>query len=232
MKSQNAKWVAMAAMGVMIGMTACNKKSEESASKDIREESGEAIQDIKETAQASAEKVREEAAQTTRDIKEGADKAVSKVKEESRQATRDAKEGTQTAAEKTREESRQATRDTKEGASNVKQEARQTARDIDEAARNSVALAKAPRPGDVGATKVDEQIIARIRAELSKHNDISSEVKDIAIKADNGKITLNGTVTSSEIRREMARITGKEEGVKSVNNELKVAERVGAGTSD
>lgn len=197
MQSQNVKWAAaVAAMGVMIGMTACNKKSEESASREIQEESKDAVQDIKQDAQAATDKVKEEATQTTRDIKEGADKAVSKVKEESRQATRDTKEGAQSAADKTKE-----------------------------------AMTKAS-PGDAGVTKTDEQVIARVRGELSKHNDVSGEAKYIAIKAENGKVKLTGTVTSKEISKEIARIAGKETGVKSVDNELKVAERVGAGTAD
>jgi osmotically-inducible protein OsmY len=238
MQATRAKWILITALGLGVGMIGCNKKDEAGAA--ARSENGES------SAATAGEAGGTEGGaagtgsgdQPTAADKLGrkADQAGAKTQEEMRQSARDAGEGVDKASSKAKEETRQSARDTKEGAqkagSRISEEARQTARDIDQGARNAAAYVRGQQPGDSGATEADRQLIVHVRGNLSKYNTVSLEARDIAIKSDKGKIILVGTVTSSEIKADMARHAREVSGVKTVVNDLKVADRVGAGSSD
>lgn len=153
--------------------------------------------------EAAARQAKEEARQTGRDIKEGAEDAGAKVQEEARQSGRDIKEGAQKAGAKTKEE------------------VRQTSRDIKEAVA-----------GDRGKTEADRKLNARIREALNKDNTVASEADDVDIRTENGKVELQGTVTSKDAKQGIARIAGDIAGKAQVVDKVKVAERVGTGPEE
>lgn len=199
---------AITVIAAMIWITGCNRE----AKQDQSESSGE----------AAARQTEEEARQTGRDMEEAGKQSGSKVEEEGRQTSRDIKEGAEKAGAKTQEEARQSGRDIKEGAqaagSKTKEEARQTSRDIKEAVS-----------GDQAKTDADKQLNARIREALKKDKAVASEADDVDIRTENGKVELQGTVTSKEAKQEIARIAGDIAGKTMVQDKVKVAERVGTG---
>lgn len=189
MQALHANRAVMAALGMLIGLTACNKKEVAKAATP------------QEVAPAA---VPDSQAKTSTAAMEG------------HRADSGAKAST----------------DGKGLLGDIERETRQTARDLDQAARNSVALIKGARPGDSGSTDADRQLIARIRGTLSKHKSVSAEVDGIAIRSNGGKVTLKGAVSTEAIRKDMAKHVGEVGEVKGVANDLIVAERVGAGSSD
>jgi osmotically-inducible protein OsmY len=214
---------AILAVSALIGITACNRETKRDA----------------DNSDASA-KAAEEARQTNRDVKEGTGAAVDsirgenkedresmsgKARDESRQAGRDVKEGAGKATDKTKEEARQAGRDVKEGAkdvgSKIKEEARQASRDVGETLG-----------GDRGVTEADKKTLTRIRSALRKDKETAKEADDVKITVDNGKVNLRGTVTTAEVKKDMARVASDIAGSTKVVDDVKVAERVGAGTND
>lgn len=153
--------------------------------------------------EAAARQAEEETRQTGRDIKEGAGKAADKVQEEARQSGRDIKEGARKAGAKTTEE------------------VRQTSRDIKEAVA-----------GDQGTTEADKKLNTRIRDALNKDKAVASDADDVDIRTGNGKVELQGTVTSKEAKQGIARIAGEIAGKTQVVDKVKVAERVGTGPEE
>lgn len=124
-----------------------------------------------------------------------------------REAKRDAEgtsgEAAQSAAEKTEEE------------------ARQTGRDIGELFA-----------GDKGKTDADKALTSRIRTALKNDKAAAKEASDINIDTENGVVRLTGTVATADDKKEIARVAGTAAGTAKVRDEIKVAERVGAGSND
>jgi X-X-X-Leu-X-X-Gly heptad repeat protein len=246
------------AMAAMIGLTACNRESKregDAAAREAAEDSREAARQAEAGAVRSEDAASREARQTGNDVREGAGQLTDKTKEEARQTNRDIREGADKVGssegpagrdvhardvndgadkategagqltDKTKEEARQTNRDIKEGADaasgKVREEARQTNRDLKEA----VGM-------DEGETAADKQLITRIRTALKADKDVAAEARDIRIEAENGEVDLEGTVTSKEIKDGIVRVARKIAGATKVDDEMKVAERVGAGASD
>lgn len=199
---------AIAAIAAMIWITGCNKEAKqdqgetsgEAAARQTEEETRQTGRDMEEAGKQSGSKIEEEGRQTSRDVGEGASKAGSKAKEEARQSGRDIKEGAQAAGSKTKEEVRQTSRDIKEAVS-----------------------------GDQGKTEADKKLNARIREALKQDKTVASEAGDVDIRTENGKVELQGTVTSKEAKQGIARIAGDIAGKTMVQDKVKVAERVGTG---
>jgi osmotically-inducible protein OsmY len=103
----------------------------------------------------------------------------------------------------------------------VGEEARQTSRDL-----------KRTFEGDNAVTAKDKDIITRIRTGWSKDPETAKEADDLDVSVENGAVLLKGTVTSAETRTDAVRIAEKTSGVTRVTEEIKVAERVGAGSRD
>lgn len=216
------------AMAAMIGFTACNRESKregEAAAREAAEDGREAAREAEAGAVTAEDAASREARQTGNDVREGAGQLTDKAAEEARQSGRDIREGADKAGARTAEEARQTTRDIKEGAGaatdKVREEARQTNRDLKEAAAM-----------DDGSTAADKQIITRIRTALRADKDVAGESRDVRIVAKNGEVTLEGTVASKEAKDGIARISREIAGATKVDDDVKVAERVGAGASD
>lgn len=206
------------AISAMIVFTACNREAnresraadgtariapDTSLSDQARREGREMDKDASGAANRTGDKAAEEARQAGRDIKEGADKAGSKVGEEARQTGRDIKEGANKAGAK------------------VGEEARQTSRDV-----------KGYLKADDAASAGDRAILNGIRKGWTNDAETVKEAGDVFISVNQGKVSLFGTVTSADAKSEMIRIAEKEKGVVRVTEEIKIAERVGAGSGD
>lgn len=165
------------------------------------------------------------AREAAREAEAGAVNAGDAASREARQTGNDIREGAGQLTDKAAEEARQSGRDIREGAGaltdKAKEEARQTNRDIKEA----MAL-------DDGKTAADKQMITRIRGALKNDKEVAAESRDVRIIAKDGKVSLTGTVTSKEAKDGIARISREIAGATKVDDEVKVAERVGAGSSD
>lgn len=223
---------AIAAISAMIWITGCNKEADrengnagESAAREAAEESREAGTELNEAGKPAGSKVGDGARRTGTDAGESGNKADIEIGEEARQTGRNV-EGPGKVGDKIREESRQTGRDIREGAdragAKAGEEARQTGRDLGEA------MAR----GDAGKTDADRQLTARIRAALKADKDVAAEAGDVRIRTENGSVNLVGTVTSKDAKEDIARIAGDIAGKAKVDDDLKVAERVGAGTGD
>lgn len=172
---------------------------------------------------------------------------------ESKQAARD----NAAAAKENVAESREAIRDSSAAAMNsnktmgeketmgekAKEDARETGKDISNGAATAANKAKdmTNKAGekvegvfleDKGLTKTDAVTNEKIRAALKKNKDVAREASDIHIVTENGAVSLHGTVTSATIRDEVIRIAGSVAGKTKVGNDIKVAERVGAGPDE
>lgn len=147
------------------------------------------------------------------------------AREEAREAGNEASGAADRAGDKAAEEARQTGRDIKEGANatgaKVGEEARQTSRDI-----------KGYMKADDAASTGDREILNRIRNALKSDAETAKEAGDISISVNQGKVSLFGTVTSTDTKAEMIRLAEKEKGVVRVTEEIKIAERVGAGSGD
>lgn len=102
----------------------------------------------------------------------------------------------------------------------IAEETRQTTRDIKEAF-----------DGDKGKTEADKALTTRIRNTLKNDKTVSKEAADVDINTENGVVKLTGTVATAEAKREIARIASDIAGKAKVNDDVKVAERVGAGSN-
>lgn len=208
--------VPLLAISAMIVLTACNREGKRDT---------DAAEAARNDTQSMSENARQEGREMGNEAAGAADRAGDKAAEEARQSGRDVKEGSKEAASKVKEEARQTGRDIKEGANaagaKVGEEARQASRAV-----------KGMLEGDNAATAKDKEIITRIRAAWSKDAEAAKESDDVDIAVDKGAVVLKGTVTSTDTRKEMARIAKKESGVTKVTNEIKLAERVGAGSGD
>ena len=213
---------------VILGLVACNKTSQEKANEtasSVKQEATEAIQDIKENAQDAAAKVKEESREAVSDIKEGAANATDKIRDEAAKAGNGIRGTTSEKsaklakdADKTTDELRAEGRQT---ADNGKVEARQTNRDIHEA----LGL-------DQGRTKADEKLNESIRAALKANKTAARDIDDISLETDNGNVQIKGTVTSEEMKKEIAATVRKVAGLTKVTDKVNVADRVGAGSND
>lgn len=147
------------------------------------------------------------------------------LSEKARNEGREMEKDVSGAADKTGEEARQAGRDIKEGASaagaKIGEEARQASRDV-----------KGYMKADDAASAGDREILDRIRKAFKSDAETAKEAGDISISVNQGKVSLFGTVTSTDTKAEMIRIAEKEKGVVRVTEEIKIAERVGAGSRD
>jgi osmotically-inducible protein OsmY len=214
----------------LIGFTACNKSSQEKANEKsaaVREDAEKAAQDIKENAQDAAAKVKEEAREAASDIKKDASNAAENIRDEAgkaNSAVRNTDKGDQASA-KVREESRQASKDVREEArqtnGDIKTEARQTARDV----REALGI-------DKGKTDADDKLNNRIRDALKADNATVHEGSDVVLETVNGHVHVRGTVASEDAKKEIASVARKVAGLTHVSDEMKVAERVGAGPRD
>ncbi|MDB5105135.1 MAG: hypothetical protein JWP91_2824 [Fibrobacteres bacterium] len=230
---------AILAISAIIGMTACNreaKRDANDASAKTAEEARQTNRDVKEGADNAANSTDKAAADTRDEAAKAADKdhynnsgtsaIIDSLRGEKGAATGKATEGGKTASGKVNEESRQSTRDVKEGAQTVggkiQEEARQTTRDVGDVVG-----------GDKGVTEADKKTLTRLRAALKDDKKASKDADDVKITVDNGKVRLHGTVASPEAKKEIARVAGKVAGGASkVSDEMKVTERVGAGSND
>jgi hyperosmotically inducible protein len=87
-------------------------------------------------------------------------------------------------------------------------------------AENNDASPPQPHSDGVGATITDTAITAKVKAKLM--GDHRLKKSDIGVMTTNGVVTLDGTATSSKAKSEAERVTKSIEGVKSVDNTLKV----------
>ncbi|MDQ3003345.1 MAG: BON domain-containing protein [Fibrobacterota bacterium] len=224
---------AILAVSAMIGLTACNKEAKRDAndaSAEAQEEARQTNRDIKEgTAKATdeAHQAGRDAQQAGHDAKTGAANEADQVGRKAESSARDqgAREVTGAVVDSIRGEIRQTSRDIKEGTqaatAKVGEEYRQTTRDIGEA----IGL-------DKSTTDADKALTARIRKALKADKDVASEAGDIRIITDKGEVKLLGTVTSKDVKSEISRIAKDVAGMTKVNDEMKVAERVGTGAND
>jgi osmotically-inducible protein OsmY len=207
--------VSLLAISAMIVFTACNREAKRDA------DASNATVRTGDDSLTLSEKARNEG----REMENDASRAANKTGEEARQAGRDIKEGSQEAGSKVKEEARQTGRDIKEGANaagaKVGEEARQASRDV-----------KGYMKADDAASAGDKEILTRIRKAWKSDAETAKEAGDISVSVNQGKVALFGTVTSAETKADMIRIAEKEKGVVRVTEEIKIAERVGAGSGD
>jgi osmotically-inducible protein OsmY len=216
--------------GAMIGFTACNKASREKASEksaEVRQDADKAMKDIKEDAQKATAKVQDEAKQAANDIKDNAADARKNIANEAGKAgdaVRNAtdKDGKAVPDERRadndngtmRDEARQAGKD-------VKTEARQTSRDVKEAMGM-----------DQGKTAADKKLNERIRTAIKANKIAARDADDVTLVTEDGHVRLKGTVATEEAKKEIASAARKVAGLTKVNDDVKVAERVGQGSND
>jgi hyperosmotically inducible protein len=77
-----------------------------------------------------------------------------------------------------------------------------------------------PHSDGVGATITDSAITAKVKSKLM--GDHRLKKSDISVMTTNGVVTLDGTANSSKAKSEAERVAKSVEGVKSVDNNLKV----------
>jgi osmotically-inducible protein OsmY len=201
----------------LIGFTGCNKSSQEKASEksaEIRKDADKAMEDIKENAQKATEKVEKEAKQAAGEIKENAAEARQKIANETGKLGDSTRDRSGEAKNDAKAEARQADRD-------VRTEARQTNRDVHEA----LGL-------DQSKTTADKKLNERIRAALKRDKTAARDAGDVTLETRDGHVRLKGTVASEEAKKAIASQARKVAGLTHVSDDIKVAERVGQGSSD
>jgi hyperosmotically inducible protein len=77
-----------------------------------------------------------------------------------------------------------------------------------------------PHSDGIGATISDTAITAKVKAKLMEDHRLKKS--DISVITTNGVVTLNGTANSAKAKTEAERVAKSIEGVKSVDNTLKV----------
>ncbi len=87
-------------------------------------------------------------------------------------------------------------------------------------AENNDASPPQPHSDGVVATIDDTAITAKVKAKLM--NDHRLKKSDISVMTTNGVVTLEGTATTTKAKSEAERVAKSVEGVKSVDNNLKV----------
>lgn len=216
----------------LIGFTGCNKSSQEKASEksaEVRKDADKAMEEVKENAQKATDKVEKEAKQAAGEIKENAADARQKIANEAGKAgdavrnsadkddktvRTDARDDGRTAKNDAKAEARQTDRD-------VKTEARQTNRDVHEALGM-----------DQGKTAADKKLNDRIRAALKRDKTAARDAGDVTLETRDGHVRLKGTVASEDAKKAIASEARKVAGLTHVSDDIKVAERVGQGSSD
>lgn len=213
---------------VIIGLAACNKTSQEKANEsasNIRQETKEAVQDIQEGAQNAAAKVKEESREAVSDIKENSAEAAREIRQEGAKAGENIREGTSAKSDQARDNAKKASdalrAEGSDAADKAKVEARQTGRDISEA----LGL-------DQARTQTDKQLNERIRAALSANAITARDDDDVSLETDNGNVQIKGTVTTEDMKKEIAGVVRKVAGITNVTDKVKVADRVGAKSND
>ena len=199
--------LAVSALISMGGLVACNKtarqESAEDKSNSLKQEAQQTAENIKEEAKQAAADVKEGASQTASNIKEGANEAADKIKAEAEKAGDALKEGADKAAAKTSEA------------------ARQTSADIHETLT-----------GDRGKTPADEKLNVRIRTALKASVVASKEAGDVKLDTKDGHVTIVGTVASSDGKKEIAHVARKVAGLTHVDDDIKIAQKVGQAAGD
>lgn len=216
----------------LIGFTGCNKSSQEKASEksaEVRKDADKAMQDVRENAQKAADKVEKDAKQAVGEIKENAADAREKIANETSKAN-DAARNTadkndKTVRNDTRDDARQAKND-------AKAEARQTNRDVNTEARQTNRDVHEALGMDQGKTSADKKLNDRIRAALKRDKTASRDAGDVTLETRDGHVRLKGTVASEDAKKAIASEARKVAGLTHVTDDIKVAERVGQGSSD
>lgn len=201
----------------LIGFTGCNKSSQEKASEksaEVRKDADKAMQDIKENAQKASDKVEKDAKQAAGEIKENAADAREKIAKETGKLGDSTRDRSGEAKNDAKAEARQTNRD-------VKTEARQTNRDVHEALGM-----------DQSKTTADKKLNERIRAALKRDKTAARDAGDVTLETRDGHVRLKGTVASEEAKKAIASQARKVAGLTHVSDDIKVAERVGQGSTD
>lgn len=213
---------------VIFGLVACNKTSREKANEtaaNVQQETKEAIQDIKENANDAAAKVKEESREAVADIKEGAANAADKIRDEAGKAGENIR-GT------TSEKSAKVSKDEGKTSDELRAEARQTGNDAKVEARQTNRDMHEALGLDQGRTKADEKLNETIRAALKANKIAVRDIDDISLETDNGSVQIKGTVTTDEVKKEIAATVRKVAGLTKVTDKVNVADRVGAKSND
>ncbi len=214
----------------LIGFTGCNKSSQEKASEksaEVRQDADKAMQEVKENAQKAADKVEKDAKQAVGEIKENAADARQKIANEASKGS-DAIRNSADKDDKTvRTDSRD---DAREAKNDAKAEARQTNRDVNTEARQTNRDVHEALGMDQGKTAADKKLNDRIRASLKRAG--THDAGDVTLETRDGHVRLKGTVASEEDKKAIASQARKVAGLTHVTDDIKVAERVGQGSTD
>lgn len=81
---------------------------------------------------------------------------------------------------------------------------------------------EASRTGTTGAAKSDRNLIRQVRKALSDDKSLSREAHNVKVSAQNGTVTLKGTVKSDEEKNRVAEIAKQVSGVTDVVNNIEV----------
>lgn len=84
--------------------------------------------------------------------------------------------------------------------------------------------APAEETADVGVTLADRSLNTRIREALQNDTDLAFSAADIKLLTDNGKVTLQGSVATEQMKEELMAKVEQVAGVKTVENQLTIAE--------
>jgi len=214
----------------LIGFTGCNKSSQEKASEksaEVRQDADKAMQEVKENAQKAADKVEKDAKQAVGEIKENAADAREKIANEASKGS----DAIRNSADKDDRTVRTDSRDDARAAKNdAKAEARQTNRDVNTEARQTNRDLHEALGLDQGKTAADKKLNDRIRAAFKRAG--TRDAGDVALETRDGHVRLKGTVASQEEKEAIASQARKVAGLTHVTDDIKVAERVGQGSSD
>lgn len=86
--------------------------------------------------------------------------------------------------------------------------------------------------GDRGKTEADKKVSERVREALKADKTLADDASDIHISTVNGEVNLTGTVATAEAAKAIGKVASTVAGAKKVDNDIKVTERIGAGTRD
>jgi osmotically-inducible protein OsmY len=224
------KALLFALSATLMGFTGCNKSSQEKASEkaaDVRQDADKAMQDVKENAQKAADKVEKDAKQAVGEIKENAADARQKIANEASKGS----DAVRNAADKDDRTVRTDSRnDARVAKNDAKAEARQTNRDVNTEARQTNRDVHEALGMDQGKTAADKKLNDRIRAAFKRAD--TRDAGDITLETRDGHVRLKGTVASEEDKKAIASQARKVAGLTHVTDDIKVAERVGQGSTD
>ncbi|MBW8889078.1 MAG: BON domain-containing protein [Fibrobacteres bacterium] len=214
----------------LIGFTGCNKSSREKASEksaDVRQDADKAMQEVKDNAQKAADKVEKDAKQAVGEIKENAADAREKIANEASKGSDAVRNSTDKDGKTVRTDSRD---DARQAKNDAKAEARQTNRDTKTEARQTNRDVHEALGMDQGKTAADKKLNDRIRAALKREG--TRDAGDVTLETRDGHVRLKGTVASEDAKKAIASQARKVAGLTHVTDDIKVAERVGQGSTD